>query len=183
MGGLGVDGLERKVHGLAVHFILFTTKPELDGMKKSGFPLGFNNKLWTMAVALDRLGSQYRWVTQIYAVGKTIGIKGGGDPVFSFSDAVKVAQLLKQRGIRRIERLILDDHSFEALPWGAGWMWDDLAAGYGAPVHAINMEGNRVFFRPILQRMYRISLGALRYQRFMSMLVLLGRISGNRPTN
>lgn len=105
-----------------------------------------NNKLWTMAVALDRLGSQYRWVTQIYAVGKTIGIKGGGDPVFSFSDAVKVAQLLKQRGIRRIERLILDDHSFEALPWGEGWMWDDLAAGYGAPVHAINMEGNRVSF-------------------------------------
>ena len=39
-----------------------------------------NNKLYTCAVALEKLGPDYRFKTSIYQYGKNLILKGGGDP-------------------------------------------------------------------------------------------------------
>lgn len=131
--------------GCMIHHV--GTKNEIGWDEDKWFVPASNNKLWTMAVALDRLGPNYRFETRFYVDQNRVVVEGGGDPVFSYRDAVHVAQELNRRGLEKIDTLLLDDSKFERVPWGEGWMWDDLAEGYGAPIHAINMESNRITFK------------------------------------
>lgn len=116
-----------------------------------------NNKLWTTAVALDQLGPDYGWETRWGVWKQTLWVVGSGDPVFGWNDLLQVADELKRKGITWLDGLILDESCFKPTPWGAGWMWEDLSAGFAAPVHGINFEMNRIPFvvdqtgtRPVL---------------------------------
>ncbi|GGA36007.1 peptidase S13 [Kroppenstedtia guangzhouensis] len=111
-----------------------------------GFTPASNQKLWTTLVALDELGPDYRWRTRFAAGSGCLYIRGGGDPSFDESCALRVACELKERGLTRLDEVRLDDGLSSGHPWGKGWMWDDLAHGYGAPIHALIMERNRVTF-------------------------------------
>ncbi|MFD1396955.1 D-alanyl-D-alanine carboxypeptidase/D-alanyl-D-alanine-endopeptidase [Kroppenstedtia eburnea] len=105
-----------------------------------------NQKLWTTLAALDALGPDYRWRTWFAASSGCLYIRGGGDPSFDEAAALRVAQELKERGLTRLHEVWLDDGLSSGHPWGKGWMWDDLAHGYGAPIHGLIMQGNRVTF-------------------------------------
>lgn len=106
-----------------------------------------NQKLWTTAVSLDRLGADYHWKTHVGTDGKGLWIKGGGDPSFDYQRALQVAEKLKSAGLDRLtEPVVLDLSFFEKRPWGTGWMWDDLAQGFCAPVQSLIMERNRIRF-------------------------------------
>ncbi|GJG85275.1 peptidase M15 [Gemmatimonadetes bacterium T265] len=115
-----------------------------------------NQKIITGAVALARLGADYRWRTAV-AVEGLAGVRadrgvvrgdlyvvGSGDPTVSeamqHGDAMAPLRLLADsiwaRGVRRIEGDVVarEDPRAPDGPWKFGWEWDDLDTPSGAGV-------------------------------------------------
>lgn len=104
-----------------------------------------NNKMWTTAVALERLGTEHRWHTHVELTEDRWLIVGGGDPVFGPRQAETLLTEIRRCGVRRMPgRIDWDETRFPTRRWGAGWMREDLSEGYAAAVHALNMELNRL---------------------------------------
>ena len=121
-----------------------------------------NAKLYTAALALDRLGADYRFVTSLRtstqpdAKGELKGdlvLVGGGDPTRcgrlnggKWENAfAPLVQAVRAAGIRRIAgNLVCDESRFRGPPYGSGWTWDDLAQSYGAATSALSAEDNVV---------------------------------------
>src|SRR5437588_96000 len=114
------------------------------------------------ALALDRLGPDYRIKTSCCAAGKPDGegtlhsdliIYGRGDPSFAArfngGDSGKsldpLVTTLVAAGLKRIEGDLVGDESFfRGPPFGSSWTWDDLQNSYGAEVSALSQEDNVV---------------------------------------
>ncbi len=119
-----------------------------------------NSKLYTVALALDRLGPDYRIKTSLYArtppnrrgtLKGDLIVFGRGDPTFNTrlhdSDLFKaleplVAELVRA-GVRRITGDLVGDQSYYRGPeFGSGWMWDDLGYSYGAEISSLTINDN-----------------------------------------
>jgi D-alanyl-D-alanine carboxypeptidase/D-alanyl-D-alanine-endopeptidase (penicillin-binding protein 4) len=127
-----------------------------------------NAKLYTAALALDRLGPDYRIQTSFYAAAKPdaegvihgdVLVYGRGDPSFSarfnggdYQKALQPAfDALLAAGVKKIDGDIVGDASyFRGPPFGAGWTWEDLQEYYGAPASALTLQDNVVdlLFKP-----------------------------------
>jgi serine-type D-Ala-D-Ala carboxypeptidase/endopeptidase (penicillin-binding protein 4) len=127
-----------------------------------------NAKLYTTALALDRLGADYRIRTSLYssvrpeASGTLKGdliVYGRGDPTMAASlnggDYFKPLETLVDQvvgaGVHRIEGDLIGDESYFATPaLGAGWEWDDLQEYYGAEASALDLNDNALdlFVKP-----------------------------------
>ncbi|SDW12316.1 D-alanyl-D-alanine carboxypeptidase / D-alanyl-D-alanine-endopeptidase (penicillin-binding protein 4) [Marininema mesophilum] len=143
-------GIKSGERGARVGCALFCTRTgqwgAIDGDKL--FLPASNNKLWTTAVALDQLGSHYRWMTQVGISHDMLTISGGGDPTFNEQDARMIAQRMWVRGMDKLpHRWIVNQAWCNEEPWGVGWRWDDLAEGYTARIESLIMEGNRILFK------------------------------------
>jgi D-alanyl-D-alanine carboxypeptidase/D-alanyl-D-alanine-endopeptidase (penicillin-binding protein 4) len=111
-----------------------------------------NMKIVTLAGAAHALSWDHRFVTALETYGTIEGgtlhgdliVRGGGDPTINTRDGRAAAVFdewaaaLGAAGIRRISgRILGDDQAFDEEGLGAGWAWDDLHAGYAAPVGAL----------------------------------------------
>lgn len=114
-----------------------------------------NQKIMTSAVALVRLGAEFRYRTPVLLRGHRTGdtldgdlvVVGRGDPsiswrVFASTDPLAPlrgwADSLRARGIGVIRGRVVGDASyFPDAIYGEGWMWDDLPDSYSAPVGAL----------------------------------------------
>lgn len=121
-----------------------------------------NTKLYTCALALDRLGQDFRIRTSLYAAkppdasGRIKGdlvVYGRGDPTIAarlnggdyYKALEPLVSSLAEAGVRRIEGdLIGDDSYFRGPPFGSGWEWDNLQWYYGAEVSALSINDNSV---------------------------------------
>ncbi|MFM8470185.1 MAG: D-alanyl-D-alanine carboxypeptidase/D-alanyl-D-alanine-endopeptidase [Limisphaerales bacterium] len=127
-----------------------------------------NAKLYTGALALDRLGPAFRIRTSCYASAKPdadgtvagdLTIFGRGDfsvaARFNGGDYTKALEplvnALAAAGVKRIAGDLVGDESFfRGPPYGSAWTWDDLNYYYGAEVSALTHEDNVVdlVFKP-----------------------------------
>ena len=122
-----------------------------------------NNKLPTGAMALDCLGADYKFKTQLFYTGDIVNgvlegdliIKGSGDPAIGgrfFERKSKEifrqwASRLKEKGIQHIQgNIIGDDTLIGDEGYGKGWELEDMNYGYGAPISALNFEDNAIVF-------------------------------------
>ncbi len=121
-----------------------------------------NAKLYTGALALDRLGPAHRITTSIYATAKPTAegtlegdliVYGRGDPSFAarFHDGDYAQPLelllhaLSAAGVKHINGDLIGDESFfHGPPLGTSWAWDDLQEYYGAEVSALTLQDNVV---------------------------------------
>ena len=119
-------------------------------------------KLFTCALALDRLGADHRLATSLRsrqapgADGTLPGnllVVGGGDPTFTarlhkgrWENALApLVTALKDAGVRRIAGdLVCDAGAFRGPPYGSGWEWDALSTKYGPVVSALTFNDNVV---------------------------------------
>ncbi len=128
-----------------------------------------NTKLFTAALALERLGPDYRFMTKVTAgqppdesglVRGDLRLVGGGDPTMSAREIPytkgpiagepmraieELAGEVAARRVRRIEGGIIgDDTRYPWEPFAEGWSQDDLAWDYGAPVSALILNDNAI---------------------------------------
>ena len=119
-----------------------------------------NSKLYTVALALDRLGADYRIKTSLYAKakpsrsGKLKGdliVYGRGDPTINarlnggdiYQALEPLVRALTNAGVNRITGDLVGDESFiHGPPFGSGWVWEDLEHYYGAEVSALTINDN-----------------------------------------
>jgi serine-type D-Ala-D-Ala carboxypeptidase/endopeptidase (penicillin-binding protein 4) len=128
-----------------------------------------NMKLFTTALALAKLGADYRLTTKIGAevpidaVGTLSGdldLIGGGDPslsgreypyrnhapageVYSFRAIEELADQLAARGLKRVDGNIAgDDTRYVWEPQPGPWSSDSASREYGAPVSALVLDDN-----------------------------------------
>ncbi|MEM7588724.1 MAG: D-alanyl-D-alanine carboxypeptidase/D-alanyl-D-alanine-endopeptidase [Myxococcota bacterium] len=115
-------------------------------------------KVVTAATALHTLGSSYRFTTKLLTSAqngkmrrlKDLYLVGSGDPTLTWSHLARMANELKQHGVRVIQGdVVIDDSAFDNLLWGKGWMWDDRFTAYSAPIEAVNCNGNSLKLRII----------------------------------
>ena len=118
-----------------------------------------NQKLYTLAAVLDRLGSDFRYTTNIYGDGELVDstwigdliIRGSGDPSISgflydedreyvFSELMKQ---LKEFGIKDINGSLYSDISyFDKEVYPVGWDWYDLSFYYGVEIAPLSFNNN-----------------------------------------
>lgn len=128
-----------------------------------------NAKLFTLALALNRLGANYRFETRVLAAaapdaGGVVrgGLRfiGGGDPNLSgrvvpyrmnappgnsLAAIDDLADQIVKRGVTRVEGGITGDDTWyvwERYP--EGWAVDDTQYDYGAPVSALSINDNSI---------------------------------------
>ena len=128
-----------------------------------------NMKLFTTALALSKLGAEYRLSTQIGAevpidsegtLSGDLELVGGGDPslsgreypyrshaaptaIYSFQPMDEMADQLVARGLKRVEgNIVGDDTRYVWEPQPGPWSSDSALREYGAPVSALIVNDN-----------------------------------------
>ncbi|VXD17781.1 D-alanyl-D-alanine carboxypeptidase/D-alanyl-D-alanine endopeptidase [Planktothrix paucivesiculata] len=100
-------------------------------------------KLLTTAAALQKLGANFKIRTSVYGDAQgNIYIVGRGDPSLTETQLKDLAQQLKKRGINQINQLIAVDGYFTGSPIHPTWQWEDVQAGYGAPINSLILNQN-----------------------------------------
>jgi D-alanyl-D-alanine carboxypeptidase/D-alanyl-D-alanine-endopeptidase (penicillin-binding protein 4) len=116
-----------------------------------------NMKIYTTAVALELLGSDYRWRTSVYApnpvdssgvVEGDLILYGRGAPDLDSKRKDSLASLadrLYQNGVRHVRGNIVGDESyFRGELYGLGWQWNDLQWYFGAEPSALSIDENSI---------------------------------------
>lgn len=126
-----------------------------------------NAKLFSSALALARLGPDYRFVTRVLAAAPPgadgtlqgpLALTGGGDPSLSgrtypyekdakplpaLGPLEDLANAVVAAGVRRITGGVIgDDTLYPYEPYPEGWTLDDAAWEYGAPLSALVVNDN-----------------------------------------
>ncbi|MFA3781893.1 D-alanyl-D-alanine carboxypeptidase/D-alanyl-D-alanine-endopeptidase [Melioribacteraceae bacterium 4301-Me] len=118
-------------------------------------------KLFTTSAALLLLGSNYKYITQLFTNGELkdstlngdLILVGSGDPTisnrFTGGSSTKIfedwADTLLSKGIKYINgNLVGDNSAFDNVGLGKGWPWDNLSDWFSAPSSAISFNDNTV---------------------------------------
>jgi serine-type D-Ala-D-Ala carboxypeptidase/endopeptidase (penicillin-binding protein 4) len=126
-----------------------------------------NVKLFTAALALARLGPDYRYQTRVLAAAAPdaegvlrgpLVLAGGGDPNLSgralpyrmgappgnaLAALEDLANQVAARGVKRVEgEIVGDDQWYVWQPYPDGWAIDDPQYDFGAPVSALAVSDN-----------------------------------------
>lgn len=117
-----------------------------------------NAKLLTTAAALAQLGPEFRIRTSVYQMPSAsrqviLRVVGRGDPSFTEAQLQDLARQLHHRGITQIDQLIADDQYFQDDPVNPTWEWEDIQAGYGAPVNSLILNQNAINLTLLPQRL------------------------------
>ena len=115
-----------------------------------------NTKLFSTALALLKLGPDYRLSTRLLLRGDDLILEGGGDPTMSSLaipyvkdsqpldslEAIETfASKFVSRGILHINGDVVgDDSAYPWEPYPPGWAGDDALWQYGAPVSALTLN-------------------------------------------
>lgn len=122
-----------------------TSLPLYSHDAESFFIPASNVKLLTTAVALHRLGTNYRIRTSVYQLaGGVLRVVGRGDPSLQNAQLKDLAQQLKRQGMRKIQQLIVDDRYFQGDKINLTWDWQDVQSDYGTAVNSLILNQNAV---------------------------------------
>lgn len=107
-----------------------------------------NVKLLVTAAALTHFGADHQVATTVYAEpseGETVlRVVGQGDPSLNDASLQSLAQQVQRQVPNGIDRLIVDDTYFWGDAINPNWEWEDLQAGYGAPVNSLMLNLNEM---------------------------------------
>jgi len=109
-----------------------------------------NMKIVTTAVALERLGAEFRFSTGLYGKQEadrveTLVLRGQGDPSLDTADLWELARALRSLGVTKVGQLLVDQSRFDEqfVPPAFDQQPDEWAS-FRAPVSAVALERNAV---------------------------------------
>jgi serine-type D-Ala-D-Ala carboxypeptidase/endopeptidase (penicillin-binding protein 4) len=116
-------------------------------------------KLLTTLVGLDTLGRNYRWTTDVFALGEVVDgrldgdllIRGHGDPFLVTERVWQMLRLVRQAGIHEIGgNLLIDDSYFEVPAYDPGEFDSQPLRAYNVGPNALlmNFKVVRYWFEP-----------------------------------
>lgn len=109
-------------------------------------------KILTSMVALEKLGIDFRWQTQVLAdkqiengtLNGDLILYGQGAPDFNAEGVEQLINQLQSKGLKRIKGNIIGDETyFKGDLIGDGWSWNDLQWYYGAEASALSINRNQ----------------------------------------
>ncbi|NUT58287.1 MAG: D-alanyl-D-alanine carboxypeptidase/D-alanyl-D-alanine-endopeptidase, partial [Agromyces sp.] len=105
---------------------------------------------FTAAAALGRLGSGYRWPTDVYAaapvgaggvVSGRLYVRGSGDPTLLERDLTSLASALRSKGVTRVTGdVVADASAFDDVRYNPYWSSTYASSYYAAQVSALTMS-------------------------------------------
>jgi D-alanyl-D-alanine carboxypeptidase/D-alanyl-D-alanine-endopeptidase (penicillin-binding protein 4) len=107
-----------------------------------------NTKLPTSAAAMELLGPDYTFTTDVLTTGRRHGsvlngdlyLRGTGDPTALADDYDELAVRLAESGVTRVNgRLLADDTRFDSVRLGRSWAADDESSYYSAQISALSV--------------------------------------------
>lgn len=110
-----------------------------------------NLKIYTSAAALALLGPEHRWTTEVAVVeqesnprnGVVLTLRGGGDPMLTHADLVAMLEfIVRERKLRSVKQVLVDNDAFATPLKGPGWMWDDEPDYYNMSVTPLMIDFN-----------------------------------------
>ncbi len=115
-----------------------------------------NTKLFTAMGVLRTMGPDYRYLTSVFADGDAFArsdtlhaslyLLGRGDPMLESAHLDSLAAIAAERSGARVIAgdVVVDDAYLDGVPYGEGWMWDDVQYSYSAALNALSVNGNSV---------------------------------------
>ncbi len=100
-------------------------------------------KLVTFASALDTLGTDYKFSTELYkSTNNDLYFKLSGDPFLSSKDLKTLLNTAKFKNITEPKTVYIDDFVLDSEYWGEGWQWDDNLNTYMPKFGPYNLDRN-----------------------------------------
>ena len=100
-------------------------------------------KIATLLPAINTLGNDYEFKTQIYKnKDNNIYIKLGADPYFTSADLKGMIGSLVACKIFAPKAIYIDDSILDSNEWGEGWQWDDDLNPLIPKFGSYNMDNN-----------------------------------------
>ncbi|MEM7160022.1 MAG: D-alanyl-D-alanine carboxypeptidase/D-alanyl-D-alanine-endopeptidase [Myxococcota bacterium] len=104
-----------------------------------------NHKLLTAAAALELLGDDYRFETQVLRDGDALVLVGEGDPSLQLHDLEALAERVAASvDLSEIRRIVVDDTAFSDRRFGPGYDPEGPGVSYMAPSGALSLQFNTV---------------------------------------
>ncbi len=108
-----------------------------------------NTKLFTGAAALETLGPEYVFTTELWTDGDmddgtlngNLYLRGKGDPTLTAKDLASMAAFLREQGIKEIRGdVIADDTWYDNIRLSDGIQWSQESEYYAAQVSALTVS-------------------------------------------
>ncbi|MER8186391.1 D-alanyl-D-alanine carboxypeptidase/D-alanyl-D-alanine-endopeptidase [Kitasatospora sp. NPDC094015] len=105
-------------------------------------------KTVTSAAALDLLGADHRFTTEVRTTGTRYNgtlvgdlvLRGGGDPSLLPQDLDDLAAKVQAAGITTVTgRVLADGTRYDSTPLGPGWAWDDEPYSYSPQISGLTV--------------------------------------------
>lgn len=131
--------------GIAVRR-LDTGAPVFSYHADQGLNPASNHKLLTAIAAVELLGADYRFSTDVRVQGDRLVLVGDGDPSLQFEDLQALAAQTIASGVdlTKIRSIVADDSAFSARRFGPGYSEDGPGWSYLAPSGALSLQFNTV---------------------------------------
>jgi D-alanyl-D-alanine carboxypeptidase/D-alanyl-D-alanine-endopeptidase (penicillin-binding protein 4) len=124
-------------------------------------------KLITTATAISKLGTNFKYITEVFYSGQIVSgvlvgdliLQSSGDPSFGSERGIntmddvltEIIKILKGLNISKIEgNVFVDDETVYQYDSPDSWIWGDMGNYYGALPHKFNVHENyyTVYFEP-----------------------------------
>lgn len=100
-------------------------------------------KMFTTPAALNSLGNDYCFKTQLYVdKNNNLYVKLGADPLLTSLELKHLVRNLKIQNRKKLNNIYIDDSIIDNVDWGTGWMWDDETNPFMPKFSAYNLDDN-----------------------------------------
>ncbi|WP_058999539.1 D-alanyl-D-alanine carboxypeptidase/D-alanyl-D-alanine endopeptidase [Leptolyngbya sp. NIES-2104] len=152
------NSLDRIVNGLPANWSVLVQTQAAPGTRRNLYSRNpftqlapaSNNKIFTTAAALVRLGAQYQIRTPVLGNSNTpdlatLRVIGQGDPSFGNAQLNSLTQQLRQRGIRQVNQLIGDDTAFRGAEFNPNWNPTHRGEPYAPLINSLMLNQNSTY--------------------------------------
>jgi len=119
-----------------------SSKTVVDYNSRAPMSVASVQKIVTTIPAVNTLGLDYEFTTQILKNNKDLYVKLGADPYLTSKTLKNLIKELGKYKIDTLNAIYIDDSIVDRIEWGEGWQWDNTLNSYMPKFGAYNIDSN-----------------------------------------